>query len=539
MLEQSGLPKFESVEPKHLTPAVEELLAKLEKEFAGLEDDLLKMDGGVDYDEVLPVVERIQYPLGYVWGLASHLNGVKNGEELRNAYEANQGKVVESMTKFSQSKPLFDALSAIKKQWAEDGEACDSFLMKQKRRAVENSLLGMTLGGVGLEGAEKERFNEIKLKLATLSNKFSNNVLDDTKNFSYTIEDPAVLEGVPESAKAMWANSHVQYMKSQAKEGEEQPKVDMSAATEAGPWRITLDIPSYIPVMSHLPDRGIREKVYKAYVQKASEKSEEKNNVPLIYEILSLKQEMAELLGFANYAELSLAKKMASTVEEVTALSNLIADKAVPAAKKELEEVTALARKEGGDEYSVDNLEKLEPWDVTFWSERLKESKFDMTQEELRPYFALPSVLDGMFGLLKRLFDVDVKAADGEAEVWNEDVRFFKIFDAKTDKHVASFFLDPYSRPETKRGGAWLADCVGKSEATNNDIPVAYLTCNGSPPVGDKPSLMTFQEVETLFHETGHGLQHMLTEAQVGDVAGINGIEWDAVELPSQFMENW
>mmetsp|Transcript_21787 Transcript_21787/g.51694 ORF Transcript_21787/g.51694 Transcript_21787/m.51694 type:complete len:778 (+) Transcript_21787:138-2471(+) len=539
MLEQSGLPKFESVEPKHLTPAVEELLAKLEKEFAGLEDDLLKMDGGVDYDEVLPVVERIQYPLGYVWGLASHLNGVKNGEELRNAYEANQGKVVESMTKFSQSKPLFDALSAIKKQWAEDGEACDSFLMKQKRRAVENSLLGMTLGGVGLEGAEKERFNEIKLKLATLSNKFSNNVLDDTKNFSYTIEDPAVLEGVPESAKAMWANSHVQYMKSQAKEGEEQPKVDMSAATEAGPWRITLDIPSYIPVMSHLPDRGIREKVYKAYVQKASEKSEEKNNVPLIYEILSLKQEMAELLGFANYAELSLAKKMASTVEEVTALSNLIADKAVPAAKKELEEVTALARKEGGDEYSVDNLEKLEPWDVTFWSERLKESKFDMTQEELRPYFALPSVLDGMFGLLKRLFDVDVKAADGEAEVWNEDVRFFKIFDAKTDKHVASFFLDPYSRPENKRGGAWMADCVGKSEATNNDIPVAYLTCNGSPPVGDKPSLMTFQEVETLFHETGHGLQHMLTEAQVGDVAGINGIEWDAVELPSQFMENW
>jgi len=540
MLEQDGLPKFKSIEASHLTPAVEELLQKLEKDFSGLEENLSSKNGAVDFDEVLPLVERIKYPLGYVWGLASHLNGVKNGDELREAYETNQGKVVESMTKFSQSKPLFDALSAIEKQWTEDsGDDCDSFLMKQKRRAVENSLLEMKLGGVGLEGADKERFNEIKLQLASLSNKFSNNVLDDTKTFSHTIEDPKIMEGIPESAKGLWANSHAQYTKLQAKEGEEVAEIDLDAATEAGPWRITLDIPSYIPVMSHLKDRGIRELVYKAYVQKASEKSDGKNNVPLIYEILTLKQEMAKLLGFTNYAELSLAKKMASTVEEVTALTDLMAEKAVPAAKKELEEVTALARQEGGDEYSVDNLEKLEPWDVTFWSERLKESKFDMTQEELRPYFALPAVLEGMFGLLNRLFDVDVKAADGEAEVWHEDVRFFKIFDSKTDKHIASFFLDPFSRPENKRGGAWMADCVGKSEATNNDIPVAYLTCNGSPPVGDKPSLMTFQEVETLFHETGHGLQHMLTEAQVGDVAGINGIEWDAVELPSQFMENW
>jgi len=198
-----------------------------------------------------------------------------------------------------------------------------------------------------------------------------------------------------------------------------------------------------------------------------------------------------------------------------------------------------LARKEGGDQYAEDKLEKLEPWDTTFWSERLKESKFDMTDEELRPYFALPAVLDGMFGLLNRLFNIDVKAADGEVEVWNKDVRFFKIFDSDTGKHVASFFLDPYSRPENKSGGAWMDTCIGKSEATNHDIPVAYLTCNGSPPIGDQPSLMTFREVETLFHETGHGLQHMLTKVTVGDVAGINGVEWDAVELPSQFMENW
>ena len=210
-------------------------------------------------------------------------------------------------------------------------------------------------------------------------------------------------------------------------------------------------------------------------------------------------------------------------------LTDMVAEKAVPSAKRELAEITDFAKEKGGTEYA--SLEKLEPWDVTFWSERLKEAKFDMTDEELRPYFALPAVLDGMFGLLSRIFDVEVKAADGEAEVWNPDVRFFKIFDNESGKHIASFFLDPYSRPADKRGGAWMDVCIGKSEAMKRDVPVAYLTCNGSPPVGDQPSLMTFREVETLFHETGHGLQHMLTKATVGDVAGINGVEWDAVEV--------
>jgi len=546
MMEQDGLPKFESIEAKHLSPAVEGLLDKLEKDFAKMEEDLTKKNANaaIDYDEVLPVVEVMQYPLGYVWGIAGHLNGVKNGEELREAYESNQPKVVQSMTKFSQSKPLYDALSTIEKQWEEekDDDDCPSFLMQQKRRAVENSLLGMKLGGVGLEGEEKERFNEIKQRLAKLSTSFSNNVLDSTKAFSHIVEDPKLMEGVPESAKGLWASSYIQHMKSEAeKKGEEAPELDLKEVTKIGPWRITLDFPSYLPAMSHIRDRNLRETIYKANVQRASENSNdgEKNNVPLIYEILTLKQEMAKMLGFSNYAELSLAKKMAPSVEAVTELTDLMAEKAIPAAKKELEEVTALARSEGGEEYATDKLEKLEPWDVTFWSERLKESKFDMTEEELRPYFALPAVLDGMFGLLNRLFDVNVKNADGEAEVWNKDVQFFKIFDNKTGKHIASFFLDPYSRPENKRGGAWMDTCIDKSEATNHDIPVAYLTCNGSPPIGDQPSLMTFREVETLFHETGHGLQHMLTKASVGDVAGINGIEWDAVELPSQFMENW
>jgi oligopeptidase A len=516
LLQQEGLPKFNSIEPKHLTPAVESLLEKLENDFTNFESTLSEKDD-FDFDEVLPEVERIQYGLGYSWGIAGHLNGVKNGDELREAYESNQPKVVQAITKFSQSKPLYDALSAIEKKW--EGDSDDSFYMLQKRRAVENSLRGMKLGGVGLEGEAKERFNEIKMRLASIGNTFSNNVLDCTKDFSLTVDDAAKIEGVPGSAKAQWANAHVQYLKSQAKEGEEVPEMD----PEAGPWRITLDIPSYLPALQHIPDREIRQQVYMASLQRASEASEGKNNVPLIYEILKLKTEMAKLLGYENYAELSLASKMAPSIASVTELTDLMGEKAVPAAKKELAEITALAMESGGEAYA--DLAKLEPWDVTFWSERLKESKFDMTDEELRPYFALPAVLEGMFGLVDRIFDVTVKSADGEEEVWHPDVQFFKIFDNATGKHIASFFLDPFSRPEDKRGGAWMADCVGKSEALDKDIPVAYLTCNGSPPVGKTPSLMTFREVETLFHEFGHGLQHMLTDAKIGDVAGINGVE--------------
>lgn len=480
-----------------MTPAVEELLEQLEKDFANMETALsTKAQGNVavDYDEVLPEIEKMQFPLGFTWGVASHLNGVKNSDELREAYEASQGKVVQALTKFSQSKPLYDALEKIEQSWVgsatEEEKNDSSFVMKQKRRAVENSLKGMKLGGVGLEGEEKEKFNEMKLRLASLSTKFSNNVLDDTKGFSLTIEDASKMQGVPGSAKALWAQSYTQYAKTQAKEGEEVAEMD----PEAGPWRITLDMPSYLPAMSHIPDRATRQEVYMAYLQRASEKSGEKNNVPLIYEILKIKAEMAKMLGYKNYAELSLASKMAPSVDAVTELTDMIAEKSVPAAKKELEEIFALAMEKGGEEYA--GITKLEPWDVTFWSERLKESKFDMTEEELRPYFALPAVLEGMFGLIDRIFNVSVKAADGEAEVWHPDVRFFKLYDNETGKHVASFFLDPFSRPENKRGGAWMADCIGKSEALDRDVPVAYLTCNGSPPVGNTPSLMTFREVE-------------------------------------------
>ena len=526
LLEQDGLPRFGSIEPKDLTPAIERLLEKMEDDLKGLEEELENAES-VDFSNVLPKVEQVQFPLGYAWGVAGHLNGVKNGDELRQAYESNQPKVVQAMTSFAQSKALYKALNQLD---LNDSDSSD-FFQKQQQRAVEASLRSMKLGGVGLEGEDKEKFNAMRMRLAELSTKFSNNVLDATKAFSLTIEDADKVSTVPASAKAMWAQAHIASL-----EGDDKPELD----PEKGPWRITLDMPSYIAVMSHLPDRAIREQVYRAYVTRASEKGDnpDLNNVPLVGEILKLKQDMAKLLGFENYAEQSLSAKMAPSVAAVGELSDLILEKALPTAERELAELTALSKEEGGEEY--ESLEKLEPWDTTFWSERLKEKKFDITEEELRPYFALPNVLEGMFGLVQRLFNIEVRPADGEAEVWHPDVQFFNVYDSDSDEHLASFYLDPFSRPENKRGGAWMDVCIGKSDAVNRKIPVAYLTCNGSPPVGDEtPSLMTFREVETLFHEFGHGLQHMLTKATVGDVAGINGVEWDAVELPSQFMENW
>jgi oligopeptidase A len=412
LLEQQDLPKFETISAENLSPAVAELLTKMEQEFSDLEK-LLEESQAFEYDQVLPELEKIQFPLGFAWGVAGHLNGVKNGEELRKAYEENQPKIVQAMSKFSQSKPVYDALSAIEQKLLLEQ---DGALANQRRRAVEGSLRDMKLGGVGLEGEAKEKFNAYKMRLAKLSNDFSNNVLDESKSFSLTIDDAVMMEGVPESAKAMWANSHATFLKTK-----EAKEVEMDA--ENGPWRITLDIPSYIAVMSHVKDRSIREKVYKAYIQRASQANEEKNNIPLIYEILKIKTEMAKMLGFSSYAEQSLSRKMAPSVEAVSELSDLIAEKAIPAAMRELEEITTMARQQGGDDYSEETLEKLQPWDTSFWSERLKESKFELKEEETRPYFSLPAVLDGMFSLVSRIFNVEVKAADGDAEVWNPDVR--------------------------------------------------------------------------------------------------------------------
>ena len=502
LLQQDSLPRFGGISAADVKPAMSSLLESLETDFEAFENKLESAlaDGSAAYPEVVEALEKIEAPVEYAWGVVGHLMGVQNSEELRSAHEEMQPAVVKTTTRLGQSATVYRAVEALSADKSSFDEA--------QRRILEASLTSMRLSGVALEGEAKDKFNANRMQLAEISSKFGNHVLDATKAFSLTITDPAEVDGLPESARALLA--------SRAGEG---------ATAADGPWKLGLDMPSYLPAMKFIKSPKVRETLYRAFVTRAGEE-----NAPLIRQILSLKEEQAKILGFDTYAELSLERKMATNVAAVDELTKMLADKARPAAKAELEQLTAYAKAKGfeGDALAL--------WDTTYWSERQSEELFEFEEESLRPYFALPNVLTGLFGLCKRLFGVEIVEATGEVEVWEPEVQFFKVYDA--GEHIASFYLDPYARPENKRGGAWMGVCVGKSQALERK-PVAYLTCNGSPPVDGKPSLMTFSEVTTLFHETGHGLQHMLTRVPHAPAAGISNVEWDAVELPSQFMENW
>ena len=507
-----GLPPFEAIKPENVVPAMTQLLAELEEELTTLEAKVTPTWNGL-----VEPLERLGERLTWSWGIVSHLMGVKNSPELREAYETVQPQVVQFSNKLSQSQPFYKAFKALHESndW--------SRLEPAQQRIVEAAIRNAELSGVGLDGEKRERFNEIQMELAELSTKFSNHVLDATKAFSMTLSSKDEGDGLPPSLLSLAA----QVARAAGEEG---------ATAENGPWRITLDYPSYVPFMQHSTRRDLREKLYKAFISRAS--TGELDNTPLIERILELRKEKAMLLGFESYAELSLASKMAPNVEAVEELLEELRRASYDAAREELEELKAFAAAKGAEEAS-----NLQHWDISFWAERQREEKFAFSAEELRPYFPLPQVLDGLFGLVKRLFGITVTAADGTAPVWHEDVRYFQIAD-ETGTPIAHFYLDPYSRPAEKRGGAWMDDCIGRAKITENGtpttrLPVAYLVCNQTPPVDGKPSLMTFNEVETLFHEFGHGLHHMLTKVDYAGASGINNVEWDAVELPSQFMENW
>jgi oligopeptidase A len=507
-----GLPPFDAIKPEHVVPAITQLLAKLEEELVSLEHQVTPT-----WSDLVEPLDRLTEGISWSWGIVGHLMGVKNSPELREAYESIQPHVVQFVNKLNQSQPLYKAFKALR-----DSDFWNSLELAQQR-IVEASIREAELSGVGLEGEKRERFNAIQLELAELSTKFSNHVLDATKAFSLTLTQKEEVDGLPPSLLSLAAQAA-------RAAGEE------DATAENGPWRITLDYPSYVPFMEHSTRRDLREKLYRAFISRAS--TGELDNNPLIERILELRREKAQLLGFNSYAELSLASKMAPNVEAVEALLEELRGASYDAAVKDLEELKAFAAAKGAREAN-----DLKHWDIGFWAERQREEKFAFSAEELRPYFPLPQVLNGLFGLVKRLFGVTVTAADGQAPVWHPDVRYFQIAD-ETDKPIAYFYLDPYSRPAEKRGGAWMDECIGRAKITENGLfttrlPVAYLVCNQTPPVDGKPSLMTFNEVETLFHEFGHGLQHMLTKVDFARAAGINNVEWDAVELPSQFMENW
>ena len=507
-----GLPPFLEIKPEHVIPAITQLLEEANTGLTNLEATLQPTWLGL-----VEPLERLTERIGWGWGAIEHLLSVKNSAELREAHKVVQPKVIEFFNRFSQSQPVYKAFKAI--------YASDLWIKldSAQQRIVEAAIRDAELSGVGLEGEAKEKFNAIQMELAELSTNFSNHVLDATKAFSLTLTKPEEIEGLPPSLLAQAAQAS-------RLDGDDQ------ATPENGPWCITLDYPSYVPFMQHSLRRDFREKLYRAFVSRAA--NGEFDNSPLIDRILELRKQKAELLGYSSYAELSLARKMAPNVEAVEKLLEELRQSSYEAAVAEFAELKEFAKAQGSAE-----ADDFKHWDTSYWAERQRETKFNFTVEELRPYFPLPQVLEGLFALVKRLFGITVVAADGTAPIWHENVRFFEIQN-ELGKAIAYFYLDPYSRPAEKRGGAWMNDCIGRAKLIEDGkpitrLPVAYLICNQSPPVDGKPSLMTFGDVETLFHEFGHGLQHMLTQVDYSGASGINNIEWDAVELPSQFMENW
>ncbi len=512
LLDRSGLPRFDRIECKHIVPGMRTLLHELESEFEALEGNFEPT-----WEGLVEPIERIGDRLASSWGIVGHLMGVQNSDELRAAHEQMQPEVVVFSLKQGQSRPVYEGLLEIR-----DGEHWEH-LDAAQRRIVDSMLRDARHSGVGLEGEVREQFNAIAEESARLATEFSNNVLDATKAFALMLQDPEEVEGLPDSWRELAAQS--------AREEGDEP----GATASAGPWRLTLDHPSLQPFLEHGRNRALRERLYRAFTTRASDG--ELDNTAIIARTLELKQEMAKLLGYETFADLSLSTKMASNVAAVEELLEQLRVVSIDAAKADLEEIQALA------DASDAACGPLRHWDIGFWAERLRERRYDYSEEELRPYFPFPKVLEGLLGLAERLFDVRFTYADGEVPVWHEDVRFIRVLD-RAGEPIAAFFLDPYSRPAEKRGGAWMDECVGRSTACGPvagevRLPVAYLVCNQTPPVGDNPSLMTFYEVETLFHEFGHGLQHMLTQVDHGLASGIRNVEWDAVELPSQFMENW
>lgn len=507
-----GLPPFEQMTPDHVVPGITQLLTELEQELTTLETQVKPTWTGL-----VEPLQKLQERLTWSWGIVGHLMGVKNSPELRTAHATVQPNIVQFINKLNQSKAIYQGFKQLRnsQEWEQ--------LNSAQKRIVETAIRDAELSGVGLEGEKRDKFNAIQLELAELSTQFSNHVLDATKAFSLTLTTPEEIAGLPPSLLSLAAQAA-------RAEGSE------NATPENGPWRITLDFPSFGPFLKYSQRRDLREKVYRAYISRAS--NGDLNNFPLIERILELKKKKAEILGFKSYAELSLASKMAPNVAAVEALLEELRRVSYDAAQQEFEDLKAFAASKEAEE-----AKDLQHWDIGFWSERQREEKFAFTDEELRPYFSLPKVLEGLFGLVHRIFGITITPADGQAPIWHEDVRYFQVAN-ETGNPIAYFYLDPYSRPAEKRGGAWMDECITRAKWVENGetklrLPVAYLQCNQTPPIDDQPSLMTFTEVETLFHEFGHGLQHMLTTVDYAGAAGINNVEWDAVELPSQFMENW
>ncbi|MGU5765620.1 oligopeptidase A [Aeromonas allosaccharophila] len=504
LLTMDSLPPFSQIKPEQVQPAVIQAIADCKQKIS----DVLAQREPHTWDSLIAPLEEVNDRLSRIWSPVSHLNSVLNSEALREAHDACLPQLSEFQTYVGQHEGLYQAYLALSQS--------DDFplLSGAQRKEIQNTLRDFRLSGIGLPAEAQQRYGEIQARLSELASRFSNNVLDATQGWHKLVADEAELAGLPDSVRA----AARQMAELKGKEG----------------WLFTLDIPSYLPVMMYSDNRELRAEMYQAFTTRASDQGPNAgkwDNSAIMSELLTLRRELAQLLGFANYAELSLATKMADKTEQVVSFLTDLAAKSLPQGKAELEEIRAFAAEQHGQS-------ELAAWDLAYYAEKLKQHKFSISDEQLRPYFPASKVVKGLFEVVKRVFGMKVRERLG-IDTWHPDVRFYDIFDAD-DELRGSFYLDLYAR-EHKQGGAWMDVCLGRRYRQDGSLqkPVAYLTCNFNGPVDGKPALFTHNEVVTLFHEFGHGIHHMLTRIDVAGVAGINGVAWDAVELPSQFLENW
>ncbi len=497
------LPPFSEIRPEHVESAIDHILEQNRSQI----EQILQTGKPYCWENLLRPLEELDDRLSRVWSPVSHMNSVVNSAELRKAYNACLPKLSDYATEMGQNEELYKACVEVA-----EGPEYEKLDTAQKK-VIDNTLRDFRLTGVALNPKDKKRYKEIMLKLSELTSRFSENVLDATQGWEKQVTELSLLSGMPDSSIAL------------ARQTAEQKKKEG--------WIFTLEFPSYYPAITYADNRELRQELYEAYVTRASDQGPNAgkwNNTPLMEQILSLRHEVAQLLGYANYAERSLATKMAPSPGHVMKFLRQLAEHALPLARNELDELRQFANETFG-------IKELEAWDVAYYSEKLRQERHNISQEEVKPYFPEHRVVEGMFEVVKKLYGIKIierKDIDG----WHKDVRFFEIVD-REDTLRGQFYLDLYAR-ENKRGGAWMDDCISRKRSNDGvQIPVAYLTCNFTPPVGDKPSLFTHIEVETLFHEFGHGLHHMLTLVDYISVAGTSGVAWDAVELPSQFLENW
>ena len=501
LLSHAALPAFSDIKPEQVTPALDQVL-QTNRQWL---EQTLANNTGFTWNNLVTPLNEAGNRLERMWSPVSHMNAVVNTDELRKAYNANLPKLSDYHTEIGQNEVLYNAIKSIRE--TEQG------LNAAQLKDLDDSLLSFKLSGIGLPAEQKARFKDLSQQLSQLNSKFSDNVLDATNAWSKHITDVQDLEGLPESALEMAAQTAQQ----RGLDG----------------WVITLQFPSYIAVMTYANNRQLREELYQAYTTRASElgTNPEWDNTQVMQDILQLRREEAQLLGYATYADLSLATKMAENPQAVLSFLEDLAQRSKPFAEQEFAEIQAFAREHYG-------LEQVKVWDVPYISEKIKQARFDFSEEDLKPYFPADCVIEGLFSLVQQLFGIHIQQVTEGVDLWHSDVRFYHVYD-KQGQLQAKFYLDLYAR-QHKRGGAWMSDFCGRFQrAEGLQIPVAFMTCNSAAPVGDKPALFTHDEVVTLFHEFGHGLHHMLTQVDYPDIAGINGVEWDAVELPSQFMENW